>query len=256
MTVKLASGPDTGTTVTTDIPAGPGAVQVTAGDDAVLLMLQKPDGGGVTYSISDFQRSTQLWLLTVTRSATVRELARANPKYRFRQLYGAATRIGRAHIASVVNTIVLAYAGASLPLMLLFAVGNTPAGELLTGQLIAQELVRAAVGTIGLIAGVPITTALAALVAARTSHPEKLSDVDSDGVVRPAAASRASPRPADDPWAAFVERHPGWQEKETPQIPGASSSDAASEQVGAHRTGCAPHLCTSAPRNQTRRRTT
>ena len=57
----------------------------------------------------------------MTQSATVTELARANSSYGFRRLYTAATRIGRAHIASVINTIVLAYAGASLPLMLLFA---------------------------------------------------------------------------------------------------------------------------------------
>ncbi|MDI6100980.1 YibE/F family protein [Actinoplanes sp. NEAU-A12] len=138
--------------------------------------------------------------VTVTQSATVAELALANPAYGFRRLYNAATRIGRAHIASVINTIVLAYAGASLPLMLLFAAGNTPMSELLTSQLIAQELVRSAVGTIGLVAAVPITTALAAFLAVRR---------------RPAtpAAPAAAPvregrrrRPVEDPWAAFVDR--------------------------------------------------
>ncbi|WP_232534178.1 YibE/F family protein [Plantactinospora sp. KBS50] len=103
--------------------------------------------------------------VTVTQAATVRELAAANPAYRFRELYRAGTRVGRAHIASVINTIVLAYAGASLPLMLLFAAGTTPVGELLTGELVAQELVRSAVGTIGLITAVPVTTALASLLA-------------------------------------------------------------------------------------------
>ncbi|NMO51835.1 YibE/F family protein [Actinoplanes sp. TBRC 11911] len=110
--------------------------------------------------------------VTVTQSATVTELAAANPGYGFRQLYGSATRIGRAHIASVINTIVLAYAGASLPLMLLFASGGTPVSQLLTGELVAQELVRSAVGTIGLITAVPITTALAAAVAARRATPQ------------------------------------------------------------------------------------
>ncbi len=61
-------------------------------------------------------------------------MPRANPAYRFRQLYAAATRIGRAHIASVVNTIVLAYAGASLPLMLLFATADRSIGEVLAGS--------------------------------------------------------------------------------------------------------------------------
>ncbi|GAA4587424.1 putative membrane protein [Actinoplanes octamycinicus] len=133
--------------------------------------------------------------VTVTQSATVTELALANPAYGFRSLYGAATRIGRAHIASVINTIVLAYAGASLPLMLLFATGGTPVSELLTGQLIAQELVRSAVGTIGLIAAVPITTALAALIAHRIAVARKAG---------PAVVATAGPRPpTESPWAAF-----------------------------------------------------
>ena len=350
-TVKLTDGPDAGQTVSTDIPIGPGAIEVAAGDAVVLLHLEdgtEEDGieDGYAYSIMDHQRSTQLWLLgaafaltviafgrwrgltalvglgltfvvllmfivpaildgrspvlvaivgaaaimltvlylthgftltttvavagtlasltitaalsaiataathmsgiadetsnylnitqgdvdmrglllagivigslgvlddvTVTRSATVTELARANRAYGFRQLYGAATRIGRAHIASVINTIVLAYAGASLPLMLLFAAGNTPVSELLTGELIAQELVRSAVGTIGLISAVPITTALAALLAARHIT------TDDDAQPPPAIAMpptgrpqppRASPPPAD-PWTAFVDRHP------------------------------------------------
>jgi uncharacterized membrane protein len=107
--------------------------------------------------------------------------------------------VGRAHIASVINTIVLAYAGASLPLLVLFAAGGTPVNELLTGQLIGQELVRSAVGTIGLIAAVPLTTALAALVAAR--HRD-----DSEGIGQAAAPAPAGPRPAPDPWVAYVER--------------------------------------------------
>jgi uncharacterized membrane protein len=146
--------------------------------------------------------------VTVTQSATVAELARANPAYGFGRLYRAATRIGRAHIASVINTIVLAYAGASLPLMLLFAAGNTPVSELLTGELIAQELVRSAVGTIGLIAAVPITTALAALLAARRrpATPRR------PGPAEAPTEGPAGRPPAEDPWAAFVDRHPGSRE--------------------------------------------
>jgi uncharacterized membrane protein len=105
--------------------------------------------------------------VAVTQSATVTELAEANPSYRFRQLYRAATRVGRAHIASVINTIILAYAGASLPLLILIAAGNQPLGQVVTNQQIAEELVRSGVGTLGLIAAVPITTALAAFAARR-----------------------------------------------------------------------------------------
>jgi uncharacterized membrane protein len=105
--------------------------------------------------------------VTVTQAATVSELARTAQSRG--ELYGAAIRIGRAHVASAVNTIVLAYAGASLPLLLLITVAGRNVGDLLTSEFIAQEIVRSAVGTVGLVASVPITTALATLVAGR--HP-------------------------------------------------------------------------------------
>ncbi|MET8837906.1 YibE/F family protein [Micromonospora sp. NPDC004540] len=102
--------------------------------------------------------------VTVTQAATVTELAHANPALSRRHLYRAATRVGRAHIASTVNTIVLAYAGASLPLLLLLVADSRPVGEILTSEFLAQEIVRSAVATLGLIAAVPLTTALAAMV--------------------------------------------------------------------------------------------
>lgn len=109
--------------------------------------------------------------VTVTQAATVAEMAAAGPSTRL-GLYRAASRVGRAHAASAVNTIVLAYAGASLPLLLLISTGGQPVSDLLTGELLAQEILRSAVGTIGLVASVPITTALAALVAdLRTTAP-------------------------------------------------------------------------------------
>ncbi len=107
--------------------------------------------------------------VTVTQATTVAELA---PTASSRlELYRAATRVGRAHVASAVNTIVLAYAGASLPLLLLVAAGGQDVSDLLTSQFLAQEIVRAAVGTLGLVAAVPITTGLAALVADLRSAP-------------------------------------------------------------------------------------
>lgn len=86
--------------------------------------------------------------------------------------------------------------------------GNTPAGELLTGELIAQELVRSAVGTIGLITAVPISTALAALAAARY---HRTGDTDADKIAADLHRPSTS-RPSEDPWTAFVERHPGWKQ--------------------------------------------
>ena len=101
--------------------------------------------------------------VTITQSSTVEELAVTATSRR--ELYRAATRVGRNHIASAVNTIVMAYAGASLPLLLLIVAGGRSAGQVVTSELIAQEIVRSAVGTIGLVASVPITTGLATLVA-------------------------------------------------------------------------------------------
>lgn len=105
--------------------------------------------------------------VTVTQAATVAELSRANPEYRGRDLYRAGSRVGRSHIASVVNTIVLAYAGSSLPLLILIVANNDGLGNVLTDQIVAQEIVRSLVATIGLVAAVPVTTALAALSARR-----------------------------------------------------------------------------------------
>ncbi|MFB9320071.1 YibE/F family protein [Cryptosporangium minutisporangium] len=305
VTVRLASGPNRGEEITVDVPSGPGAPDVTAGDEVVLLYL--PDTPvGEPYQIADHQRGRQLWVIaaafllaviafgrwrgvtavaglgvtfailllfvvpailagespllvavvgaaaimltvlylthgvnrstsvavigtlasltvtavlsaaavgamrltgaadeqasyvsivhhvdlqglllagiligalgvlddvTVTQAATVSELGAANPAYGFRQLYRGATRVGRAHIASVINTIILAYAGASLPLLILIIDSNQPLGRVLTNQLVAQEIVRSMVGTLGLISAVPITTALAALAAGRSRRP-------------------------------------------------------------------------------------
>ena len=103
--------------------------------------------------------------VTITQASAVWELRRANPSYKSRALYSSALRIGRDHIASTVNTLVLAYAGASLPLMILLVQSNRPLADVLTGELLAEEIVRTLVGSIGLVASVPITTALAAWAA-------------------------------------------------------------------------------------------
>jgi uncharacterized membrane protein len=102
--------------------------------------------------------------VTVTQASAVWELQKANPEYGMRHLYKGAIRIGRDHIASTVNTLVLAYAGASLPLLILFSVSNRGLTQVLNTEHVAEEIVRTFVGSIGLVASVPITTGLAALV--------------------------------------------------------------------------------------------
>ncbi|NMI01251.1 YibE/F family protein [Pseudonocardia acidicola] len=111
--------------------------------------------------------------VTVTQTSAVWELRKANPDLGARALFTSAMRIGRDHVSSAVNTLVLAYAGASLPLMLLFSLSAQSIGQVLTSQDVATEIVRTLVGSIGLVASVPITTALAAAVASRET-PEAL----------------------------------------------------------------------------------
>jgi uncharacterized membrane protein len=101
--------------------------------------------------------------VTVTQSSAVWELHLANPAASAGELYRAGIRIGRDHIASVVNTLVLAYVGTSLPLLVVYGLAETGLQDVLTSEVVAQEVVRTLVGSIGLVAAVPLTTALAAL---------------------------------------------------------------------------------------------
>ena len=101
--------------------------------------------------------------VTVTQSSAVWELHLANPAASARELYRAGLRIGRDHIASTVNTLVLAYVGASLPLLVVYTLAGSQVGDVLTSEVVAQEVVRTLVGSIGLVAAVPLTTLLAAL---------------------------------------------------------------------------------------------
>jgi uncharacterized membrane protein len=113
-----------------------------------------------------------LYDVTVTQTLTVSEIAAANPTAPAAHLYRRAGRIGRAHIGAAVNTIILAYAGASLPLLLLIVVSNARPWDVLTNQAIAAEIVRSVIGTLGLVAALPITTGLAAWIIALSHRSE------------------------------------------------------------------------------------
>jgi len=89
------------------------------------------------------------------------ELREAAPGMKPRRLYHTAMRIGRDHIASTKDTIVFAYAGAALPVLLLIDLYGRPLGNALTASNIAEELVRTMASAIGLVLAVPLTTALA-----------------------------------------------------------------------------------------------
>lgn len=103
--------------------------------------------------------------ITVSQSAIVFQLKSANKKYTFSDLYKKSMDIGKDHIASMINTLVLVYTGASLPLLLLFTDSSKRFNEVINYEIIASEVIRTLLGSIGLVIAVPITTAVAALVA-------------------------------------------------------------------------------------------
>ncbi|MDX2661045.1 YibE/F family protein [Streptomyces stelliscabiei] len=130
--------------------------------------------------------------VTVTQTSAVWELHEANPSMGWRGLYRAGIRIGRDHIASVVNTLVLAYAGAALPLLLLFSIAQSSVGTVANSELVAEEIVRTLVGSIGLVASVPVTTALAALVVSADRPSPQAATAPAGAVADDAAAAGRS----------------------------------------------------------------
>jgi len=109
--------------------------------------------------------------VTMSQASLVAELHQANPGAGFAALVGGALRVGRDHIAATVNTLFLAYAGAALPLLILFITGTDSLSTVVTTEIVAVEVVRALCGSVGLIAAVPLTTMLAALVATEPPAP-------------------------------------------------------------------------------------
>jgi len=100
--------------------------------------------------------------VTISQAAIVQQLQQANPDLGLRELYRRAMRVGQDHIASMVNTLALVYAGAALPLLLLLRTSPLPLGYLVSQEIIAAEIVRMIVASVGLMAAVPLTTLLAA----------------------------------------------------------------------------------------------
>jgi uncharacterized membrane protein len=111
--------------------------------------------------------------VTISQASTVLALRRANPGLALRRLFGLAMDVGRDHVSATVNTLVLAYVGAALPILLLFSAADLGVGDALNLEVVAKEIVATLVGSIGLIAAVPITTGLAALLALSV-EPERL----------------------------------------------------------------------------------
>ncbi|MFA9430589.1 YibE/F family protein [Egicoccus sp. AB-alg2] len=170
--------------------------------------------------------------VTVSQASTVFALHDTDRTLPWRSLFGRAMKVGRDHIASVVNTLFLAYAGASLTLLVLFSTGGVPVLELVNAEILAVEIVKTVVGSLGLIAAVPITTALAATVAIRR-------DVDAPSLVaghdhhphhaeRPAVAAPGTPAervpPRDDHRSEDERAHDAWM-RYLREGPGAGEPD-------------------------------
>ena len=103
--------------------------------------------------------------ITVSQASIAEQIYKANPELSQYEIYKRAMKVGIDHVSSIVNTLVLAYAGASLPLMLLFGVSgpdSLPVGQVINNEVIATEIVRTVVGSVGLVVAVPITTFIAA----------------------------------------------------------------------------------------------
>ncbi|MEE8498728.1 MAG: YibE/F family protein [Acidimicrobiia bacterium] len=109
--------------------------------------------------------------VTVTQASAVFEVHRVRPDLGRRELVASGLRIGRDHVASTVNTLLLAYAGAAMPLLLFLVLADQSIGTALNSELVAIEVIRTLVGSIGLVSAVPLTTWLAAVMAA-DDHPE------------------------------------------------------------------------------------
>lgn len=99
--------------------------------------------------------------ITISQTSIVERLIIANPKYSFKELYFHAMEVGKDHIASLVNTLILVYTGASLPLFLLFSHAQMSYMNAINQEVIATEIVRTLVSSIGIVAAVPITTLIA-----------------------------------------------------------------------------------------------
>ncbi|RHA44120.1 YibE/F family protein, partial [Cellulomonas rhizosphaerae] len=116
--------------------------------------------------------------VTITQASAVWELNAASPDASRRQLFSRGMRIGRDHIASTVYTIVFAYVGATLPLVLLVSISDRAILDALQNGELAEEVARTLVGSIGLVLAIPLTTAIAALVVHSAPAPAELAPTE------------------------------------------------------------------------------
>jgi uncharacterized membrane protein len=110
--------------------------------------------------------------ISISQASLIYQLALENPNLTIQELFKKSMKLGKNHIASMVNTLILVYAGSSLPLLLLFAQGDNKFWDIVNNELIATEIVHTLIGSIGLILTVPITTLLASYFVSRNPEVE------------------------------------------------------------------------------------
>jgi len=108
--------------------------------------------------------------VAISQAATVEELHAVSPSMSRRELYTRTMNVGIAHLAATVNTLVFAYLGAALPLLVLLALQIESVGLSVNEEIVAVEVVRTIVGSIGILLAVPITTAIACWLAVRSTE--------------------------------------------------------------------------------------
>lgn len=99
--------------------------------------------------------------ITTGQAAIVEELNKANPSLNFKELFVSASNVGKEHISSLVNTLVLAYAGTAMPILLLLKINSVPIWQNINSETVAEEITRSVIGGMALMLAVPLTTALA-----------------------------------------------------------------------------------------------
>jgi uncharacterized membrane protein len=108
--------------------------------------------------------------IVISQISLVAQLKAVNKKLRWEELYSRGLEVGKDHIAALINTLVLVYAGANLPLFILFFIQkNTPPWVILNSEMVAEEIIRTLTGSIGLVLAVPVATLVASLAFANSA---------------------------------------------------------------------------------------
>jgi uncharacterized membrane protein len=191
------------TAVLAVVSAGAAHLTGLASEESASLLAFAPDldFGGLVVAAVILGALGVLDDVTVTQVSVVAELHASDPERGARQLYAAGIRVGRDHIASTVNTLVLAYTAAALPLLLLFSQSGRSLGAVVTGETVAVEVVQTLVGSLGLVASVPLTTALACWAIGGTDEGAADVRAADDAGDESFWGSGRRPRHApDDPW--------------------------------------------------------